>query len=140
MKKHEYFSTSVFFLLCYLGFTSYTQESNDFKDERAEENYSFFKDSTKLAWQNAIKYISLSANRNSYLSIGGSYRPRFEHFSNKNWIADNDENYYSQRLSFHTDWHFGKNKISGRPRTRSSRGIHCYPLCCIQALPYVGFP
>ncbi len=94
-------------------FCSYTcpivaQQSYTFKDERAAEDYDFLKDSTNLSWYESAKYIALSANRNSYLSIGGSYRPRFEHFSNKNWVADNNENYYSQRFSLHTDWHFGK--------------------------------
>ena len=41
--------------------------------------------------------------------MGVSYRARFEHLSNQNWIPDNDENYYSQRLSFHTDLQLGKN-------------------------------
>jgi len=84
------------------------KHSYTFQDERAAEDYSFLKDSSNLDWIESIKYISLTTSQNSYLSIGGSYRPRFEHFSNKNWIADNNENYYSQRLSLHTDWHFGK--------------------------------
>lgn len=96
----------LFFFL--ITFAIHAQESIEFKDQRAEENYAFLKDSTNLAWQDAIKYIALTSSRNSYLSIGGSYRPRYEHFSNNNWIAGNDENYYSQRLSLHTDWHFGK--------------------------------
>ena len=108
MKKHSRFLIPICLLLCSFHFTSYAQEYFEFKDQRATEDYSFLKDSTNLAWQNAIKYISLSRNRNSYLRIGGSYRPRYEHFSNNNWIAGNDENYYSQRLSLHTDWHFGK--------------------------------
>ncbi len=95
-------------LFCSFTYSVVAQQSYRFKEERAAEEYSFLKDSTNLTWLEAIKYLSLSAKKNSYLSIGGSYRPRFEYFSNKNWIADNNENYYSQRISLHTDWHFGK--------------------------------
>ena len=99
-------------LLCLLffnsPFTTHAQESVAFKEQRAEEQYASFKDSTNLSWPNALKYIPLSADRKHSLSIGGSYRPRFEHFSNNNWIAGNDNNYYSQRVSFHTDWRFGQ--------------------------------
>lgn len=84
------------------------QQPYTFEEERAAEDYSFLKDSSKLTWNEALKYISLGASRNNYLSVGGSYRPRFEHFSNNNWVADNNENYYSQRLSLHTDWHIGE--------------------------------
>ncbi|MEM1321591.1 MAG: alginate export family protein [Bacteroidota bacterium] len=99
---------SVLCLLSCSFFSPIHAQSYSFKDQRAEENYLSLKDSVNLTGLAALKYIALSANRNSYLSIGGSYRPRFEHFSNSNWIAGNDLNYYSQRLSFHTDWHFGK--------------------------------
>ncbi|MEM9919964.1 MAG: alginate export family protein [Bacteroidota bacterium] len=86
----------------------FAQQQDAFKSERAQEDYTHLKDSTNLGWQQAVKYISLSGDRSSYLSIGGSFRPRYEHFSNRFWIKDNDENYYSQRLSFHTDWHLGQ--------------------------------
>ncbi|MEM1393557.1 MAG: alginate export family protein [Cyanobacteria bacterium P01_H01_bin.150] len=95
-------------LFCSFPFSAIAQHSYSFKDERAEEDYSFLKDSTNLVWQETIKYIPLSANRNSYLSIGGSFRPRFEHFTNNAWIAENNQNYYTQRLAFHTDVHLGK--------------------------------
>lgn len=95
-------------LFCSFTFSIVAQSSYTFQEERAAEDYSFLQDSTNLDWPVATKYISLSAKPNSYLSIGGSYRPRLEHFTNNKWIANNNENYYSQRLSFHTDWHFGK--------------------------------
>ncbi|MEM6844888.1 MAG: alginate export family protein [Bacteroidota bacterium] len=83
------------------------QKSYTFKEERATEDYSFLRDSINLTWNEAAKYISLSSSQNSYLTIGGSYRARFEHYTNRNWIDGNNENYYTQRLSFHTDWHIG---------------------------------
>ncbi|MEM9887895.1 MAG: alginate export family protein, partial [Bacteroidota bacterium] len=62
-----------------------------------------------LVWLNAIKYIAFNKTRSSYFSIGGSFRPRFEHFTNNRWIADNDQNYYTQRLALHADVQVGKN-------------------------------
>lgn len=108
MRKH-----SLLAILCALVsssayHTSYAQEGMKYEEERASEDFSFLKDSVHLPWIDVIKCITIDANGNSYLSIGGSYRPRFEYFSNSNWVADNDESYYSQRLSFHADWHFGE--------------------------------
>lgn len=108
--------TTVFFhpfssLLLFIFFLSegtYAQTRLKFNGQRAKENYRSFKDSTNLSLPNAIKYIPLNQQKTSYLSLGGSYRSRFEHFTNRSWITDNNESYYSQRLSFHTDWHVGK--------------------------------
>lgn len=94
-------------LLC-LNLFAQVGQTITIQDERAKEDYSYLKDSIKLQSFAALKFISLAKNKNSYLSIGGSFRPRFEHFSNRFWVEGNDENYYSQRLSFHTDWHFGQ--------------------------------
>ena len=79
-----------------------------FLEQRANEDYSSLTDSTHLPWQEAIKHIALGNQQRSFLSIGGSFRPRFEHFTNNSWIEDNDQNYYTQRLAFHIDVHLGK--------------------------------
>ena len=106
MFKHLFilFSTNIL-----LSFSTLTQGQTNFLERRAEEDYSYLKDSTNLAWQDAIKYIGLDKQKNSYLSIGGSFRPRFEHFTNNRWIDGNNQNCYTQRLTFHTDVHIGKN-------------------------------
>ncbi|MEN0006128.1 MAG: alginate export family protein [Bacteroidota bacterium] len=100
----------ILFFLLLLGGPSpaIAQAPHPIKEERAAEDYSFLKDSLPSKGIERLKFIPLHASRTSYLSIGGSFRPRFEHFTNNNWIADNNQNYYSQRLSLHTDWHFGK--------------------------------
>lgn len=97
------------FVFCNFHFISYAQTSFEFKEQRAEEDYSTLQDSIKLSQFDAFKYISLNQARSSYLSIGGSFRPRFEHFTNNRWIADNNQNYYTQRLALHADVHIGKN-------------------------------
>ncbi len=95
-------------LLCCLSLVVHAQESIDFKDQRAEENYISLKDSSHLLGQEAIKFIPLAKDKSAYLSIGGSFRPRFEHFTNDSWIAGNNLNYYTHRLAFHTDFHLGR--------------------------------
>ena len=114
MNRHKIIFGTILLLLLLLIQASFAQEGEEqiefeIKSERAAEDYSLLRDSTDLDWNLALKYIALDKNRNAYLSIGGSYRLRFEHVGNQNWTPDNDENYYSQRLSFHTDLHLGKN-------------------------------
>ncbi len=74
---------------------------------RAEESNLFLKDAEagQVALQ-PLKFISLNNERNIYLSLGGEYRPRMEHFSNQNYTSF-DETYYSQRLSLYTSLDLG---------------------------------
>ena len=113
MKSH------ISILLLFVVTVSYSQdneakkEAPNFKFFRAEESYGYLKDKGQSEYQkegfDALKFISLSKNRNSYASIGGEIRPRFEHFSNLKWDKNKDEDYYSQRLALHTNFVFGKN-------------------------------
>lgn len=111
MNKPNLKSSLLILSFSFLSLTLFAQKGQQItiQDERANEDYSYLKDSIQLQSLAALKFISLAKNSSSYLSIGGSFRPRFEHFTNRFWIDGNDENYYSQRLSFHTDWHFGQN-------------------------------
>lgn len=96
---------SVLILLC---FHTLTQGQKNFLEQRAQEDYSHLRDSSNLAWQDVIKYIALDKKKRSYLSVGGSFRPRFEHFTNNQWVNENNQNYYTQRLALHADVHLGK--------------------------------
>ncbi|MEL6866941.1 MAG: alginate export family protein, partial [Bacteroidota bacterium] len=107
-RQHGYTGLFMCLLLCGFTCSTFAQISFPLNEERAKEDYTFLKDSTALSWPATLKYLPLNAERSAYLSIGGSFRPRFEHFTNRNWASDNNENYYSQRLTFHTDWHLGK--------------------------------
>lgn len=77
---------------------------------RASESYTYLKDVSTSPYEKGfldeIKYISITSNKDSYLTLGGSFRPRFEHYTNRNW-AQGTESYYSQRLSLHTSIHLG---------------------------------
>ncbi|MEM9830805.1 MAG: alginate export family protein [Bacteroidota bacterium] len=77
-------------------------------DQRANEDYSHLKDSSKLSGLEKIKFVPLGQKRNAHLSFGGSTRHRYEHFTNQAWLQGNDENFYSQRFAFHADLVLGK--------------------------------
>ncbi|MEM6644443.1 MAG: alginate export family protein [Bacteroidota bacterium] len=80
-----------------------------FKNQRAEEHYDYLKDSLNRRGFNAIKYIPLGKSNNSYLSLGGAVRARYEHIENQLWIPENNESFYSQRITLHADFYVGKN-------------------------------
>lgn len=80
---------------------------------RADENYDMLLQNDSLrnaSFLNQLKAIPLNKSKSVYLSLGGEYRPRWEHTDNKNWSNKEtaDEDFYSQRIMFHTDLHLGK--------------------------------
>ncbi|WP_298519999.1 alginate export family protein [uncultured Kordia sp.] len=79
---------------------------------RATENYEYLKDKDQNEFKkgafDAIKFIALNDQKSIYVSFGGQFRPRFEHYSNRLWNAEEDQNFYSQRLAFHANLVFGK--------------------------------
>lgn len=111
MLKIKFIFLSVLFL-CIV--TSYSQEEKKvppaFDTNRSDENYAYLKDEEtnpyKKGFADDLKFIPLTSSKSSYVSIGGQFRPRIEHFTNRNWIKG-DEAYYSHRLSLHGDFHFG---------------------------------
>ncbi|WP_405206334.1 alginate export family protein [Aquimarina sp. LLG6339-5] len=97
---------------------SYTQviaqEKEDppaLKTNRADENYEYLEDETKNPYKKGfadpLKHINLNKDKSIYLTLGGQYRPRIEHFTNKDWTTE-DETFYSQRLNLHANLNFGK--------------------------------
>ncbi|MDT0607723.1 alginate export family protein [Croceitalea rosinachiae] len=87
------------------------QEPPALKTNRAQEDYTYLKDLEKNPYKKGfaddLKYIALNSNRSIYLSIGGQYRPRIEHFTNEDYTS-NDETFYSQRLALHTSLNLGE--------------------------------
>ena len=78
---------------------------------RAEESYEYLKSPESNPYQkgfaDALKLIPITKNKSVYFTLGGEYRARLEHFTNQNW-TDDDETYYSQRLSIHTSLQLGQ--------------------------------
>lgn len=76
---------------------------------RAEEDYFFLRENDSADFfLKDLKYIPLTKKGYSYLTLGGSYRARMEHFTNKDYTSE-DETYYSQRFSLHASLHLGSN-------------------------------
>ncbi len=68
---------------------------------RAEENYQFLNGNDSLSFfLKGLKFIPINSDGSAYLSLGGEYRPRVEHFTNPDY-STGEETYYSQRLDFH---------------------------------------
>ncbi|WP_299674697.1 alginate export family protein [uncultured Tenacibaculum sp.] len=104
-----------YFVLLLLSTISVAQnielkEQPKFSLFRASENYEYLKEHEKFKkdFFDPIKFIPLNENKDIYLSLGGQIRPRFEHYSNRLWNGEEDQDFYSQRLSFHTNLVLGK--------------------------------
>lgn len=74
---------------------------------RGEESYVFL-DSVekKTIFLQPLKLIALDRDNSIFLSLGGEYRARLEHFTNKDYSSE-DLTYYSHRISFHSSLQFG---------------------------------
>ena len=57
----------------------------------------------------AVKYLPLNSSGETYLSLGGQIRERYEYFSNANWGlgAQTPNGYLLQRYMIHADLHVG---------------------------------
>jgi hypothetical protein len=81
-----------------------------FKQLRYDENYAYLRDSSRRTeWIDAFKFIPLTTNGSSYLTLGGEIRERYEYYHNSQWgRGPQDENgYWLQRYMIHGDVHFG---------------------------------
>ena len=56
--------------------------TEDYRYLASEDEHKFIAD-----WFDPIKYIALNAGQDIYLTLGGEFRPRFEHFTHRNWSA-----------------------------------------------------
>ncbi|GAA4278687.1 alginate export family protein [Aquimarina mytili] len=88
------------------------KEVFNFSIFRQNENYEYLKHKEKNSFEedffDPIKFIPLNQKKDIYLSLGGQVRPRFEHYTNRLWIGEEDQNFYSQRLAFHSNLVLGK--------------------------------
>ena len=68
---------------------------------RAEESYAYLThNDTARVFLRPLKWIPISPDNNIYLTLGGEYRARLEHFTNRDYTSK-DETYYTQRIAFH---------------------------------------
>ena len=79
---------------------------------RWNEDYSYLKDPAKRSDRlDTLKYIPLGDDPDTYLSVGGSARYRYEFFDNNNFGAgpQDDDGFHLTRLLAHADLHLGRN-------------------------------
>jgi len=82
-----------------------------FKKLRQDEDYACLRDpSQRSDYLDAIKFIPLNTNRDSYLTLGGEVRERYEYYHNNLWGRgpQDDDGYFLQRYMLHADAHFGE--------------------------------
>ncbi len=112
MKHYYLIAAMLFFCGVLLSFGQETKEEPPaFKTNRADENYEYLRDAEENPYEagflDAIKFVKLTDDGSSYASFGGQLRPRIEHFTNRDWLDENDT-YYAQRFSLYGDFHFGE--------------------------------
>lgn len=86
-----------------------TAERPEYKLIRFEEDWSSLRDlSRRTDWFDPVKYIPFG--QQSYLTIGGETRQRYEYFRNGTWGLDHqdDNGYLLQRYMLHADLHLGE--------------------------------
>ena len=80
-----------------------------FKQLRYDENYSYLSDPTlRTDFLDAIKFIPLNKSGESWLTLGGEMRERYEYYHNSQWgLGPQDDNgYLLQRYMIHADTAF----------------------------------
>ena len=80
-----------------------------FKQLRYDENYAYLRDSAlRTDFLDAIKFIPLSKSGESWLTLGGEIRQRYEYYHNSQWgLGPQDDNgYLLQRYMIHADTAF----------------------------------
>jgi len=98
-------------LVLLLSFSGFAQDFPSFKSLRFDEDYSFLKNDTVTNnWYKKVKFLPISASKETYISFGGDLRFQYFYAKNENWgdgPQDND-GYVLGRYLFHADFHAGK--------------------------------
>ncbi|HVY69932.1 MAG TPA: alginate export family protein, partial [Verrucomicrobiae bacterium] len=83
-----------------------------FKQLRYDEDYSYLLDPSRRAeFLDALKFIPLNAWGDSYLTLGGEIRERYEYYHESLWGrgAQDTDGYLLERYMVHADAHFSEN-------------------------------
>ncbi len=78
---------------------------------RYDDDFSFLRnDSLRKDFFDPIKFVPLSKDEVSYLSMGGEVRHQYQNYQNPEWEGTEDQDgHLLQRYMFHADFHFGRN-------------------------------
>ena len=91
-------------MLILLLLISHAGYAQSFKLLRFDENYAGLHDSASTFYHK-IKYTSLSAKSNVYVTFGGSARWEYVDFNNEDWgrLGTGHNNFLLQRYDLHAD-------------------------------------
>jgi hypothetical protein len=98
------------FILLSITASGASQQLPAFKPLRYDEDYSALKNDSIKGFYRELKFTSLSANRNNYISFGGEARLQYLYYKNDLW-SDAPEATHEEALSrylVHADVHLGK--------------------------------
>jgi hypothetical protein len=86
------------------------QEFPAFKPLRYNEDYHFLRSDSTMNWYEKTKYTPLSANGNTYVSLGADIRFQYFYIDNENFGDEpkDRDGYTLSRLLVHADIHAGK--------------------------------
>ena len=102
---------SLFALFCLIANIGFTQEEKiaGINLLRAEESYLYLDSlKKKTIFLQPLKLIAINRDNAFFLSLGGEYRARVEHYTNENYTSK-DLTYYSQRVNLHASLQLGSN-------------------------------
>lgn len=89
-------------------FRSADLSAQQIKLMRYDEDYSNLSDSARNLY-NTLKFLPLTQDKKSYLSLGGEIRGEYGGKLNEDWIKDQGYNFsILQRYVFYTDLHVGE--------------------------------
>ena len=100
---------TIFVSLCFYV-SGFSQKLPSFKPLRYDEDYSFLKNDTSKSMYARMKFVPLSANKQTYISYGGEMRFQYFYAKNETWGDDPKDNdgYVLTRWLAHADLHAGK--------------------------------
>jgi len=113
-----------FTLLTGMVLLAHVAIGQNFNPMRYDEEYSGLKDSAKTVY-NKIKYMPLSENGSTYVSLGGEVRGEIDYSRNEDWGSMNlgTDIFFLQRYHLHADLRMGNRlRIFGQLRSGLENG------------------
>ncbi|HEX2630941.1 MAG TPA: alginate export family protein, partial [Chitinophagaceae bacterium] len=103
-------AASAVMLLFAVAIHSNAQTIISFRQLRYDEDYSRVANDSNPNWYSRMKFQPLSANKETYISIGGDIRYQYQWFRNENWgqLQQDRDGFILTRYQLHADLHAGK--------------------------------
>lgn len=119
------FTIIFFFFGLLISLQAQSSQQQRYKPIRYQDDFTFLdKDSSRTDFFDPVKFITLSKEHNTYLSIGGELRHQYQNYKNHEWNGTVDKNgHFLQRYMLHADLHLGKRlRLFGQLNSGLSHG------------------